>query len=86
MLQIRKKTFKQMVTERESLAKSVPPIDVKSLQKFCRSKLDFFDQFGEKELTASGPLWYKDNGSNVLAVLPLDVSEKAPLLHPFGVA
>jgi hypothetical protein len=66
-----------MVTERESLAKSVPPIDVKSLQKFCRSKLDFFDQFGEKELTASGPLWYKDNGSNVLAVLPLDVSEKA---------
>ena len=72
-----KKTPRQQIAERKTMFRNVPHINHKELQKFCRAKYEFFDRFGQKELTPNGPLWFQDNGSNVLAIGHADTVQKA---------
>lgn len=50
----------------------VPNINWKQLIKFCRMKTASFEQFGKRFNTPNGPYFYRDNGSNILAVAHLD--------------
>lgn len=62
--------------------KGLPPFDTKSLQRFCRLKIEAIKEFGVEENTPDGPYWFQDNGANVLAVVHADTVNKA---HHFSV-
>lgn len=50
----------------------LPNINWKQLTKFCRMKINSFDQYGQRVDTTDGPFFYKDNGSDILAIAHLD--------------
>jgi len=50
----------------------LPNINWKQLTKFCRMKVNSFEQYGQRLDTIDGPLFYKNNNSDILAVAHLD--------------
>jgi len=71
------KSSKSRVKDFIKLRKGLPPVDYKFLQKVCRAPVSYFKIHGDYGLTPGGPLIYKDNGSDVLAVAHLGIVEKA---------
>lgn len=50
----------------------VPNINWKELIKFCRMKINSFEQFGKRFDTPNGPYFYRDNGSDMLLIAHTD--------------
>jgi len=76
---------KQMITNFKTLRESMPILDnvaMNMLQKICRADVNFFKQYGDVEITPSGPLIFQDNGADVLAIGHLDTVQKA---HHFSI-
>ena len=50
----------------------IPNINYSKLQRICRKRIRDFHNYGEKFVTPDGVYYYKDNGSDILAVAHLD--------------
>lgn len=59
----------------------VPNINWKQLIKYCRMKINSFEQFGKRFDTPHGPYFFQDNGSDTLAVAHLDYSKGLGPVH-----
>lgn len=59
----------------------VPNINWKQLIKFCRMKINSFEQFGKRFDTPNGPYFYRDNGSDILLIAHLDYYKGLGPIH-----
>lgn len=59
-----------------------PKINVAELQKVCRLDIDKFSQYGKRYDPPGGkPYFFKDNGSDILAVFHADISSLVKATH-----